>query len=62
MYVLSKNIEKIKNFLMKILNFHNFRKICILHGRVFIMKEIHNFTRQVLVRGSACVLSLTTSQ
>ena len=37
MYVLSKNIENIKNFLMNILNFHNLRKICILHGRVFVM-------------------------
>ena len=33
-YVLSKNKKNIKKIL-KIVNFYNLRKICILHGHVF---------------------------
>ena len=36
-YVLKKNKRNIKSFLMKIFNFYNLRKICILHGHVFVM-------------------------
>ena len=28
-----------KKILLKIFNFYNFRKSCILHGRVFVMKS-----------------------
>ena len=40
-----KNKKNIKQFLMKIFNFYNIRKICILHGYVFVMKfrKVHNF-------------------
>ena len=34
MYVYKKNI---KNVLLKILNFYNIRKTCILLGQVFVM-------------------------
>ena len=36
-YVLSKNKKNVKSFLLKIFNFYNLRKICILHGIVFVM-------------------------
>ena len=36
-YVLSKNKKNVKNFLMKIFNFYNIRKICISHGHVLVM-------------------------
>ena len=36
-------IRKISSFfLLKIINFYNLRKICILHGRVFIMYRQQN--------------------
>ena len=38
MYVFSKNIKNIKTFLMKIFNFYNIGKTCIiLHGHDFVM-------------------------
>ena len=36
-YVLSKNKKNIIFFLLKIFNFYNFKNLCILHGRVFVM-------------------------
>ena len=33
----SKNKKNIKNFLLEIFTFYNLRKICILHGHVFVM-------------------------
>ena len=44
-YVLSKNKKNIENSLQKILNFYNYRKIYILHGRVFVMKKKLSYTR-----------------
>ena len=35
--VLCKNKKNIKNNLLKYFNFYNLRKICILHGHVFVM-------------------------
>ena len=37
MYVLSKNKKNIKKILLKILIFYNFKNLCILHGKVFVM-------------------------
>ena len=53
MYVLSKNKKKIKLFLLKIFNFYNLKKICILHGRVFVMIKGHkeNMSVQYMVDG-----------
>ena len=34
---LSKNKKNIELYLLKIFNFYNLRKICILHGHVFVM-------------------------
>ena len=36
-YVLSKNKKNIRIFLLKIFIFDNFKNLCILHGRVFVM-------------------------
>ena len=36
-YVMSKNKKNIKKILLKIFNFFNFRKICILHRHVSVM-------------------------
>ena len=33
-------MKNIKIFLLKIFNFYNLRKICILHGRVFVMSQV----------------------
>ena len=38
-YVLSKNKKNIKTFLLKFFIFYNLRKICILHGYVFVMSD-----------------------
>ena len=43
MYLQSLFLAKIRKIskknLLKIFHFYNFRKICILHGRVFVMVE-----------------------
>ena len=44
-YVLGKNKKNIKIFLLKIFSFYNFKNPCILHGRVFVMREV----RQAIV-------------
>ena len=36
-YVLSKKMKNIKNFLLKIFIFYNFKNHHILHGQVFVM-------------------------
>ena len=41
MYVLSKNKKNIKKILLKIFNFYNLKKTCILHGHVFVMACHH---------------------
>ena len=33
----SKNKKNIENFLLKSFNFYNLKKLCILHGHVFVM-------------------------
>ena len=39
-YVLSKNKKNIKDFLLKFFNFYNLKNLCILHGRVFVMRMV----------------------
>ena len=39
MYVLSKNKKTIKIFQLKIFNFLGSKKLCILHGRVFVRHD-----------------------
>ena len=40
-YVLSKNKKNIRIFLLKIFIFDNFKNLCILRGRVFVMKQMN---------------------
>ena len=58
-YVLSKNKKNMKNFLLKSFNFYNFRKICTLHGHVFVM---HILTSSVSVTWSCHCNRHTTQQ
>ena len=41
-YVLSINMKNMIKILLKIFNFHIFRKICISHGRIFVMFQSFN--------------------
>ena len=54
-YVLSKNKKNVKTFQQKIFNFYSFRKICLLHWRVF---AIHFFFFSIISNYLMSTISL----
>ena len=59
-YCLSKNIQKVKDFLMNLSFFPSKRNVCILHGQVFVMMVSkvdtanHNQKSHVVISHNEC--------